>query len=147
MLELIARDPQAFILNQGRASVSLDGERGIKELRALYEYLQARILENIESLDTLRASPEMEIFHEVEHDESVIERVTAAQREEREKEIASLQAKAEPVAEEARELAGEVPFKSVKRLSKISMLTRRRATRINHAAGDAHLVPRFQKTQ
>jgi hypothetical protein len=62
LLERIAKDPQAFILNQGWASVSLDGERGLKEPRALYEHLQARILEIIESLDTLRASPEMEIF-------------------------------------------------------------------------------------
>ena len=28
LLELIAKDPQAFILKQGRASVSLDGARG-----------------------------------------------------------------------------------------------------------------------
>jgi DNA polymerase III epsilon subunit-like protein len=110
LLELIARDPQAFILNQGWASVSLDGERGLKELRALYEHLQARILKIIESLDTLRASPEMEIFHEVEQDESVIERVTAAQREELETEINGLQTEAGQIAEEARELAGEVPF-------------------------------------
>lgn len=110
LLELIAKDPQAFIQKQGWANVPLDGDRGIKELRALYEHLQARILEIIESLDTLRASPEMEIFHEVEDDESVIERVTAAQREELETEITGLQTEAEQAAEEARELAGEVPF-------------------------------------
>jgi DNA polymerase III epsilon subunit-like protein len=110
LLELIARDPQAFILNQGWASVSLDGERGLKELRALYEHLQARILEIIESLDTLRASAEMEIFREVEQDEKVIDQIAAEQREELEQEIANLRAEAERVAEEARELAGEVPF-------------------------------------
>ncbi len=36
--------------------------------------------------------------------------IAAAQREELEQEIANLQAQAERVAEEARELAGEVPF-------------------------------------
>ena len=72
--------------------------------------MQARILELIESLDTLRAGPEMEIFHEVEQDESVIERVAAAQREELETEITGLKTEAEQTAEEARELAGEVPF-------------------------------------
>jgi hypothetical protein len=110
LLELIAKDPQAFILKQGWASVSLDGERGLMELRSLYEHLQARILEMIESLDELRASAEMEIFREVEQDEKVIGRIVAGQREELEREIEGLQAEAERVAEEARELVGEVPF-------------------------------------
>jgi len=110
LLELIAKDPQAFILKQGWASVSLDGAQGLKELRALYEYLQARILEIIETLDDLRTSPEMEIFQEVEQDEKVIDRIAATQRDELEQEIATLQAEAERAGEEARELAGEVPF-------------------------------------
>ena len=82
----------------------------LEELRSLYEHLQARILEMIETLDDLRASAEMEILQEVEQDEKVIDRIAAAQREELEQEIATLQAEAERVAEEARELAGEVPF-------------------------------------
>ena len=56
------------------------------------------------------ASAEFEIFREVKKDEEVIERITSAQREELEREIAGLNAEAERVAEEARELAGEVPF-------------------------------------
>jgi len=110
LLERIAKDPQAFILKQGWASVSLDPERGLVELRALYEHLQASILEMIEMLDELRASPEMEIFRVVEQDENVIDRIAAAQREELEQEIAELKLEAERVAEEAWELAGEVPF-------------------------------------
>ena len=110
MLERIAKDLEAYIRQQGWASVSLDPEHGLIELRALYEHLQARILEMIETLDDLRASAEMEIFREVEQDENVIDRIAAAQREELEQEIAGLQAEAERVANEARELAGEVPF-------------------------------------
>ncbi|MFM2199663.1 MAG: hypothetical protein RLZZ505_3095 [Verrucomicrobiota bacterium] len=110
LLERIVKDPQAFILEQGWVSVSFDPERGLKELRSLYEHLQASILEMIETLDELRASPEMEIFREVERDDQAIERIAAVQREELEREIAGLQAEAERVAEEARELAGEVPF-------------------------------------
>ncbi|MCU0779431.1 MAG: hypothetical protein MUF86_17445 [Akkermansiaceae bacterium] len=64
----------------------------------------------IETLDELHSSAGMEIFREVEQDEKVIDRTAAAQREELEQEIATLQAEAERVAEEARELAGEVPF-------------------------------------
>jgi len=45
-----------------------------------------------------------------EKDEAVIGQIVSAQREELEQEIASLEAEAEKVAEEARELAGEVPF-------------------------------------
>lgn len=87
LLERIAKDPQAFILQQGWVSVSLDGERGLKELRSLYENLQARILEMIETLDDLRTSAEMEIFREVEQDEKVIDQIAAAQREELQQEI------------------------------------------------------------
>ena len=110
LLECIAKDPQAFIRKQGWASFALDAERGLMELRALYEHLQASILGMIETLDDLRGSAEMEIFREVEQDEKAIDQIAAAQREELELEIASLQAEAEQVAEEARELAGEVPF-------------------------------------
>lgn len=110
LLERIVKDPQAFILSQGWTTVSLDPERGLVELRSLYQHLQTRILEMIESLDALRASAEMEIFREVELDENVIDRIAAAQREELEGEIAGLKIEADRVAEEARELAGEVPF-------------------------------------
>ena len=110
LLETIAKDPQAFILKQGWASVSLNGDHGLKELRSLYEHLQARILEMIETLDELRASAEFEVFKAAEEDEAVIERIVSAQREELEQEIGKLKAEAVKVAEEARELAGEVPF-------------------------------------
>jgi hypothetical protein len=110
LLETIARDPQAFILKQGWASVSLDGERGLKELRSLYEHLHARILEMIETLDELRASADYEVFCATEEDEWVLGRIVAGQREELEREIGELKVEAERVAQEARELAGEVPF-------------------------------------
>jgi cell division protein FtsB len=45
-----------------------------------------------------------------QEDETVIESIVSAQRQELEQEIASLETEAERVAEEARELAGEVPF-------------------------------------
>ena len=82
LLELIAKDPQAFILQQGWASVSLDVSRGLVELRSLYEHLQARILEMIETLDEVRASTDFEVIRAAEEDESVIGRIVAAQREE-----------------------------------------------------------------
>ena len=110
LLELIAKDPQAFIRQQGWASVSLDPEHGLIELRALYEHLQSRILEMIETLDEVRASADYEVFRAAEEDESVIGSIVAAQREELEREIGELKVEAERIAGEARELVGVVPF-------------------------------------
>ena len=110
LVELIAKEPQTFILKQGWASVSLDGAHGLMELRSLYEHLQARILEMIETLEEVRASADYEVLRAAEDDESVIGRIVAAQREEVEREIAGLNAEAERIGGEARELAGEVLF-------------------------------------
>ena len=110
LLELIAKNPLAFILKQGWAAVSLDGDRGLMELRSLYEHLQARILEMIETLDEVRASADYQIFQAAEDDAAVIGQIVAAQQEELAKEIAALQMEAARTAEEAKELAGEEPF-------------------------------------
>ncbi len=110
LLEPIAKDPQAFIRQQGWATASLDAERGLKELRSLYEHLQSRILEMIETLDELHASSEMEVFRAAEEDAEVIGRIAGEQRRELQREIGELKVEAERVAEKARELAGEVPF-------------------------------------
>lgn len=80
------------------------------ELRSLYEHLQARIVELIETLGTLHASPDYEVFLFAEKDAAVIDTIVAAQQVELQKEIVGLQAEAERVAEEVRELSGEVPF-------------------------------------
>ena len=110
MLERIAKDPQAFIRQQGWASVSLDGDHTLMELRSLYEHLQARILELIETLDTLHASPDYEVFLFAEKDAAVIDTIAAAQQEELEKEIVGLQAEALETEKEIEELVGSSPF-------------------------------------
>jgi phage-related minor tail protein len=91
-------------------SVSFDGARGLMELRSLYEYLQARILELIETLDEVRASADYVIFQAAEADESVIGQIVTEQQAELEREIEALKVTAERTAEEAKELVGEVPF-------------------------------------
>ena len=80
------------------------------QLRSLYEHLQARILELIETFDDLRASAEMDIFREVEQEDEVIDRIAAAQREELEQEIANLRAEARARGEEIGELVGSPRF-------------------------------------
>ena len=110
MLELIAKSPLALILKQGWAAVARDGDRSLMELRSLYERLQARILEMIEALDDVRASADYQIFQAAEEDAAVIGQIVAAQQDELEQEIGELEAEAKRTAEEAKELAGEVPF-------------------------------------
>ena len=110
LLERIAKDPQAFILKQGWASVSLNGDHGLKELRSLYEHLQARILEMIETLHDLRTSADYQVFQAAEVDEAVIAQIVSAQREELEQEIEKLESEVERVETEIVELVGEVPF-------------------------------------
>ena len=64
----------------------------------------------IETLDDLRAGAEMEIFREVEQDESVIDRIVAAQGDGLAREIEELQSEAAAVEREIAELVGVVPF-------------------------------------
>ena len=64
----------------------------------------------IETLDEVRASADYAIYQVVEEDAAVIDRITAEQRAELEKEIEELKAEAERKAAEARELVGEVPL-------------------------------------
>ncbi len=51
-----------------------------------------------------------ELFQHAERDETVLEQVIGAQREELEQEIGELEAEAAKMAEEIEELAGEVLF-------------------------------------
>ncbi len=110
LLESIAKDPDGFIHRQGWASVTLDGGEGLRDLRSLYEHLQVRILELIEGLDDLRASPDYELYEFAEKDATVIEQVVSVQRAEFESEINTLQAEADRLAAEIEELVGEAPF-------------------------------------
>jgi hypothetical protein len=101
--------------------------------------LLARILEIIESLDTLRASPEMEIIHEVEKDESVIDRITAAQPKELEREVAGLKAVAREALKEIEEL---VELRRFRKKTRSETLRRRTAARRHSHAGQAAEDPR-----
>ncbi len=110
LLESIARNPEAFILKQGWAQVSLDGGAELEELRALYEHLQARILEMIETLQAIRNSSDHKIYRASETDPDLLARVIAGQRDELDREIEALRDSAKKIATDAEELAGAIPF-------------------------------------
>jgi DNA polymerase-3 subunit epsilon len=110
LLELIAKDPQAFILSQGWAPISLEDSDVEGELRSLYEVLQIQILEAIELLEELRSSPDFRLFQLAEVDETAIDRAILSQKKELEKNQEELKAQAEKLAAEIEELTGKVPF-------------------------------------
>ena len=142
--------PQAFLVKQGWGSVSRDVPRGLMELRSLYEHLQTRILEMIETLGEVRANSHYEVFRATEEDESVIESIVPAQREGLEKEIGELKLEAERIDREARELVGETPFQerlvtrrsshlSPKRIRPVPCEEDRALLKVSRDAGNAGL--------
>src|SRR5207245_1976191 len=56
-LREIAEDPHGFILRQGWASLDFSDEAELSQLRKLYESLQLEIIEVLEQLNGVRASP------------------------------------------------------------------------------------------
>ena len=111
MLERIARDPDRFILEQGWTAVSFaTEEQELPKARALYEFLQARILKTLEALETLRQSAEFELFQLTKKSEAAFAEVIAEQQAALEAELVQLRAEAEQKAREIEELTGTVPF-------------------------------------
>ena len=101
---------ECISLKQGWAAVALDGSNTLEELRSLYEHLRTRILELIETLGELRASPDFQLYQFAEQDEAVIPEVIESQKSELEKEIEALEAEAKRKAAEIEELVGECPL-------------------------------------
>jgi hypothetical protein len=113
LLEKIAKDPEAFILQQGWASVSLDDLEGAQKVRALYEHLQVRILTLIEVIDALKQSPDYELYMCEKEKAGTIDEVIGDQKQALEEELVNLRTEAEKKAEkkakEIEELTGNAP--------------------------------------
>jgi len=109
LLETIAKDPEAFILEQGWDYVSLGDPGGIEKVRSLYDHLQTRVLTLIETIDTLKQSPDYELFLFEKEKKGVIIEVIAGQKSDLEKELKALRAEAERKAKEIEELTGKAP--------------------------------------
>ncbi|MDB4720391.1 hypothetical protein OAF65_01625, partial [Verrucomicrobiales bacterium] len=109
LLEKIAKDPEAFILQQGWASVSLDDSEGAQKVRALYEHLQVRILTLIEVIDALKQSPDYELYMFEKEKAGTIDEVIDGQKQALEEALVNLRAEAEKKAKEIEELTGNAP--------------------------------------
>jgi DNA polymerase III epsilon subunit-like protein len=108
-LREIAEDPHGFILRQGWASLDFTDEIALVQLRKLHETLQLEIITVIESLNQLRESPDYELCRISEQKPSVLDELAADRKKLLEKESADLQAQANRLAEEIKELHGSEP--------------------------------------
>lgn len=91
-LREIAGDPLGFIIRQGWSGIDLGDVRDMGKLQHLYEMLEAQIIEALERLDALRASPEFELYQLTEGRPKLLDNVSTTQRQGLKDEIAALDA-------------------------------------------------------
>ena len=106
-LREIAEDPHGFILRQGWTSLDFSDEVELTQLRRLYETLQLEIIDVLESLTTLKESPDFELCQISEKKPGVLDELAAEREVLLEKESAELEKQASDLAEEIKELTGE----------------------------------------
>ena len=106
-LREIAEDPHGFILRQGWTSLDFSDEVELTQLRRLYETLQLEIIDVLESLTTLKESPDFELCQISEKKPGVLDELAAERKGLLEKESAELEKQASQLAEEIKELTGE----------------------------------------
>ena len=104
LLELISKDPMAYIARQGWGGIDLQEALGFKELEKLYTTLQLEVIKIIELLGELRDSPDYELYKLSEVNRAVIEEVAQEQIETLDQEIEALQTKANTLKVEIEEL-------------------------------------------
>jgi curved DNA-binding protein CbpA len=107
-LREIADDPQGFILRQGWKGLDFSDDVELAELRRLHESLQLEIIAVIESLVRLKESAEYELCGIAEQKPGVLDELAAERTRLLEKESAELRHEAERLADEIKELGGDV---------------------------------------
>ncbi len=108
-LREIADDPHGFILRQGWATLDFSDEAELAQLRRLHETLQLEIIAVLESLNRLRESPDYELCQLSEKKPGMLEELAVERANLLESESAELEAQASRLAEEIRELSGQMP--------------------------------------
>jgi DNA polymerase-3 subunit epsilon len=106
-LREIANDPHGFILRQGWASLDFSEEKELGQFRRLHETLQLEIITVLDSLNSLRESPDYELCQLSEQKPGVLDELAAERTKLLEKESADLEKQAERLAEEIKELSGQ----------------------------------------
>jgi DNA polymerase-3 subunit epsilon len=108
-LREIAEDPHGFILRQGWTRLDFSDEVELMQLCRLYETLQLEIIDVLESLTTLKESPDFELCQISEKKPGVLDELATERKNLLEKESAELEKQANQLAEEIKELTGEEP--------------------------------------
>ena len=108
-LREIAQDPDAFLSKHGMAALSQDDSSDVRRLRTLLDALQQRILETLETLNTLREAPGYELHQRMQQDSAFFATTVAQHQAALEAEMAQLEAEAARLAEEIEGLTGVAP--------------------------------------
>jgi DNA polymerase-3 subunit epsilon len=107
-LREIAEDPAGFILSQGWTRLDFSDEVELAELKRLHETLQLEIITVIESLEQLKESAEYELCGIVERRTGVLDELAAERIKLLEGESAELEQEAKKLADDIKELDGEM---------------------------------------
>lgn len=105
-LREIAEDLDGFLAREGLGGLNLDDDSDLKKLRALYDSLQARIMELLETLDELRESSDYELYRLTQEQPGLLQKVADAQASDIATELTELEAEAAKLAEEIENLTG-----------------------------------------
>jgi len=109
-LEEISADPEAYARHHGIGDLDLTDSDETESLHRLWQALQAEILSAIESIESLKESPEHELAVLSKKDDSYLDHVVIDLAQELGKEIDELSAEADRLAREIKDLTGESHF-------------------------------------
>ena len=107
LLEEIEADPEGFVRSQGWGRLDLSQSTDSEKLKELVASLQARIMEIIEAMNVLESSPDYELHIALEQDLEAFEELVAKQSAIVEEEIMELQAEADELGKEIKQLTGK----------------------------------------
>jgi DNA polymerase-3 subunit epsilon len=107
-LREIAKDPHAFILRQGWATLDFKDATEPAQFKRLHETLQSEIAEVAESLRELRASPDFELCELAEKKPGALDDLAAERAKQLELENAELEKRSEELAEKIKKASGDV---------------------------------------
>lgn len=104
-LRLIAHDPMGYVRRQGWTAIELGDSDELEQLQKLFNSLEAEIIAVIEATNTLKESPDYELYQITQRTPEVFDRVVEQQIAGVEAEIADLKTTASQLAKEIEELS------------------------------------------
>jgi DNA polymerase-3 subunit epsilon len=112
-LREIADDPLGFIIRHGWTIVDFSDVAELNQLRRLHELLQLDIIAVLESLNSLRESPDYELSRLAEKQPGFLDELVEERKRQLDLETAKLEEEAAQLAKEIEEITGEPPDRIV----------------------------------